>query len=135
MSPQGEGGRLLPTKGLKMLELKYNQKNINKGKELRKTMTKEERKLWFEFLTNLPIKIYRQKLIGNFIVDFYCHKKKIAIEIDGSQHFFDDEKHKDELRTEYLNSLGITVLRYSNLDISKNFSSVCKDIYNKIFED
>lgn len=96
-------------------------------------MTPWERKLWFAFLKELPIKIYRQKLIGEHIVDFYCARKKTAIEIDGSQHYTEENAKKDNNRTEYLNSLGITVLRYSNADIDKNFKAVCEDIYNHLF--
>ena len=111
----------------------YNHKNIAAGKGLRKNMTPWERKLWFTFLKDLPIKIYKQKLIGEHIVDFYCSSKKIAIELDGSQHFTEESKRNDEKRTTFLNSLGIMVLRYSNADIDKNFKAVCEDIYNKLF--
>lgn len=53
---------------------------------MRKNMTKEERRLWFDFLRDLPIRVRRQKIIGNYIVDFYCAEKHLAIELDGSQH-------------------------------------------------
>ena len=88
-------------------------------------MTKQERKLWFEFLAQLPTKIYRQKLIGNYIVDFYCPKSKIAIELDVGQHY--------AIRTENLNALGIKVIRYSNFDVMHYFDAVCDDIYKNIF--
>ena len=114
--------------------LTYNHKNLNNAKNLRKNMTKEERKLWFDFLCKLPIKIYKQKLIGNYIVDFYCPKYKLAIELDGSQHYENAEEQKDKQRTEYLKSLGISVKRYTNLEILNSFESVCDDIYNHIMK-
>lgn len=110
----------------------YNSNNLSLGKALRKNMTPWERKLWFAFLKDLPIKIYKQKLIGEYIVDFYCASKKIAIEIDGSQHFTEESNQKDEKRTLFLNALGITVLRYTNKDIDNKFKSVCEDFYNKL---
>ncbi len=92
-------------------------------------MTKQERKLWFDFLKDLPVKIYKQKLVGNYILDFYCDKYKIAIELDGNQHCDNIESiKKDEERTKYLNSIGIRVIRYSNYDINDNFETVCQDI-------
>lgn len=110
----------------------YNHNNIVLGQALRKNMTIWERNLWFAFLKDLPVKIYRQKLIGEYIVDFYCSSKKIAIEIDGGQHFTEENRLNDEKRTIYLNSLGITVLRYTNKEIDNKFKSVCEDIYNKL---
>lgn len=97
-------------------------------------MTKEERHLWYDFLKNLPVTVNRQKIIGNYIVDFYCAKAKIVIELDGSQHYFKQGSKNDSIRDEYLNSLGIAVLRYSNLDIKKNFSGVCDDILKHILK-
>ena len=95
-------------------------------------MTKEEKHLWYDFLKKLPITFNRQKVIGKYIVDFYCSSAKIAIELDGSQHYDDENKQKDTLRDEYLKNLGIKVLRYSNLDIHNNFDAVCRDILNHL---
>ncbi len=97
-------------------------------------MTKEERKLWYEFLKTLPVTIHRQKVIGNFIADFYCAEAGIAIELDGSGHYEEEQKKKDKEKENYLNSLGIRVLRYTNLDVLINFEGVCEDIYTNIFE-
>ena len=91
-------------------------------------MTKEERHLWYDFLRPLPVTVNRQKVIDNYIVDFYCAKSKIVIELDGSQHFSEKGRDKDIERDTYLKSLGITVLRYSNNDINTNFEGVCMDI-------
>ena len=102
------------------------------AQELRKNMTKEERRLWYNFLKDLPITINRQKVIGNYIVDFYCAEKKIIIELDGSQHFEDKGIEYDAKRDAYLKSLGLTVLRYSNYDVNTNFYGVCTDIAIKL---
>ena len=110
----------------------HNPKLKTNAQKLRKDMTKEERRLWYDFLKTLPITFNRQKVIGNYIVDFYCAKAKIVIELDGSQHYEDSGKVADTNRDEYLKSLGITVLRYSNLDVKKHFSGVCEDILNHI---
>ena len=98
-----------------------NPKLRTNAQELRKNMTKEERHLWYNFLKELPITINKQKVIGNYIVDFYCASAKIVIELDGSQHFEEQGKRYDEKRDEYLKSLGLTVLRYSNYDVNTNF--------------
>ena len=91
-------------------------------------MTKEERTLWYDCLKHLPITINRQKVIGKYILDFYCASAKIAIELDGSQHYEDDGRAQDEKRDKYLNERGITVLRYSNRDVNLRFRAVCEDI-------
>lgn len=95
-------------------------------------MTKEERHLWYDFLKELPVNFNRQKVIGKYIVDFYCAEAKLIIEIDGSQHYFEEGKRADEKRDAFLNSLGLVVLRYSNLDVNTNFDGVCIDITNHI---
>ena len=99
---------------------------------LRKNMTKEERHLWYDFLKQLSVTVHRQKVIGNYTVDFYCHKAKLVIELDGSQHYSQQGTAADHGRDEYLSSLGIRVLRYSNLDIQQRFESVCEDILKHI---
>ena len=95
-------------------------------------MTKEERHLWYDFLKTLPVTFNRQKVIGEYIVDFYCASKKIVIELDGSQHYEEKDIMKDKERDEFLNGLGFKILRYSNLDINKNFDVVCQDILNNM---
>ena len=95
-------------------------------------MTREERHLWYDFMKTLPIMVHRQKVIGQYIVDFYIADTKTVIEVDGSQHYENAGQKADEARDSYLNSLGITVLRYSNADINLRFSAVCEDIWNKL---
>ena len=97
-------------------------------------MTKEERHLWYDFLKLLPQTFNRQKVINNYIVDFYCSDAKLVIELDGSQHYYGNGQYKDKTRDVYLLSLGIKVLRYTNLEVSKNFEGVCQDILRIINE-
>ena len=95
---------------------------------LRKNMTKEENLLWYPFLRRCPCQFRRQYVIGNYIVDFYCHRAKLAVELDGSQHYTPEEMEKDARRTRYLESLGLQVLRFSNLDVLRRFRGVCEAI-------
>ena len=108
------------------MQRKHNKKLVPLAKNLRNNMTKEERHLWYDFLRNYPLKFTRQKIIGNYIVDFYCAKAKIVIELDGSQHYSDESMQNDALRSEFLKLYGLTVLRISNLEILKNFNGVCE---------
>ena len=98
------------------------------AQKLRREMTAEERHLWYDYLKDLPVTVNRQKVIGNYIVDFYCASEKIVIELDGSQHYEEKDREKDIIRDNYLRSLGMTVLRYSNYEVNENFDGVCEDI-------
>jgi len=91
-------------------------------------MTKEERHLWYDFLKTYPERILRQKVIGRFIVDFYCAKAKLVIEIDGGQHFTPEGKEQDAFRTEVLEKYGLSVIRFANNDVMKRFAEVCEQI-------
>jgi very-short-patch-repair endonuclease len=73
---------------------------------------------------------YRQKVVGNYIVDFYCPSAKIIVEVDGSQHYEEDGMRKDKRRDAYLSKLGFEVLRFSNLDVMKNLDGVLVEIWN-----
>ena len=108
--------------------IKYNQNLKNLARNLRNNMTKEERKLWYEYLRNCKVRFLRQRPIGNYIVDFYSPKEKIVIELDGGQHYEEKAKLNDIERDNFLQSQGLTVLRYTNLDVDKNFEGVCLDI-------
>jgi very-short-patch-repair endonuclease len=107
------------------MSLEYNAALINKAKELRKNATPWENKLWYEFLRNYSVRFQRQKTIGNYIVDFYCHKAKLVIELDGGGHYEKEQIAYDEHRTAALERLGLIVLRFSNLDINRNYYGVC----------
>jgi len=110
-----------------------NGKLSENARELRKNMTPEEKQLWYQFLKKLPLTIHRQKVIGPYIVDFYCASAKLIIELDGSQHYEENHIEKDIARDKYLEKLGYTVKRYYNRDIHHNFYAVCEDIQNFIF--
>ena len=109
-----------------------NSKLTGNAKTLRKNMTKEERHLWYDFLKTLPITVNRQKVIGNYIVDFYIATAKLVIELDGSQHYEEKGIENDAKRYAFLNGLGIKVLRYSNLYVNQRFESVCQEILNNL---
>ena len=107
---------------------KYNKEIITLAKELRKNMTPQEKRLWYDFLSKYPVRFQRQKTIDNFIADFYCHSAKLVIEVDGSQHYLPKNRQQDEFRTEILGTYGLKVIRFLNRDIDKNFEGVCKYI-------
>ena len=109
--------------------MKYSNRNLTENAQsLRRNMTKEERRLWYDFLKQSGYSIKRQHVIGKFIVDFYCPEAKTVIELDGSQHFEKEGLTSDMIRDEYLKTLGIKVLRYSNTDVNCRFPAVCEDI-------
>ncbi len=110
----------------------YNAKLISNSQKLRKTMTKEERHLWYDCLKQLPVTVHRQKVLGDYIVDFYIASAKIIIELDGSQHYEQAHLEKDFVRDTYLKEKGYTILRYSNADVNYRFHSVCEDIYHHV---
>ena len=104
----------------------YNKANIPLAKELRKNMTPWERKLWYEFLRYYPIRFQRQKAIGNYIADFYCAKAGVVVELDGGEHDSPEQMRSDQIRTQVLESMGLKVIRFCNLDIDRNFTEVCE---------
>ena len=110
------------------MPVKYNGNNIQLAKNLRKNATFEEKHLWYDFLAEYRPRFQRQKTIGNFIADFYCHKAKIIIELDGSQHFTNLGMQKDFFRTQFFEGYDIEVIRFSNKQIRDNFSGVCEYI-------
>ncbi len=113
-----------------IVKMKYtsNKKLTPNAKSLRKNMTEAERKLWYDVLKKFPVTINRQKVIGNYIVDFCCYSKKIIVEVDGGQHYEEEKIKDDEKRTKYLEGLGYKVLRYSNYDVIKNIDGVYEDL-------
>ena len=110
------------------MSLIYNRKNIPLAKNLRANATPQENRLWYDFLSKYSIRFQRQKAIDDFIADFYCHKAKLVIEIDGAQHYSQEGKEKDEFRTEILQSYNLKIIRFSNRQIDTNFYGVCSYI-------
>ena len=114
--------------------IKKNHTLLNIARILRRNMTPQEKRLWYDYLRYYPIKIYKQRIIDNYISDFYCHKAKLVIEIDGSQHYTDKGMEYDKIRTKTLEQYQLEVIRFSNRDIDSNFNEVCDSIDKKIKE-
>ena len=113
----------------------YNAELKDRSRQLRKNMTRQERHLWYDFLRDYPIKIYRQRSIDWFIADFYCSRAHLVIEIDGGQHYMQDGMERDAERSAVLQNYGLTVVRVSNADIDQNFYGVCEFIDRQIKEE
>ena len=109
-----------------MAHIPHNRNLLANARNLRKEMTPQERHLWYDFLRTYPTKIYRQRIISNFIVDFYCASARLVIEVEGAQHYEPDVQAKDAERTAVLRSLGLDIVRFSNREIDDHFSSVCE---------
>ena len=110
------------------MEYKHNKKIVPTAKMLRKNMTKEEKRPWHDFLRTYPNRFTRQKIIGNYIVDFYCASAKLVIELDGSGHYTKEGIEYDKQRTAFLEEYGLQVLRIPNTEINKNFRNICEYI-------
>ena len=89
-------------------------------------MTKEERRLWYDFLRQYPVRFARQKVLGHYIADFYCAQAGLVVELDGGQHYEDKAMEQDARRTDYLAGYGLLVLRIPNNEVMQNFSGVCE---------
>ena len=108
--------------------LPYNKNLFLKARKLRNNSTPEENKLWYQYLAKFHVRFVRQKPIDNYILDFYCPEKKIGIELDGSQHYTEKGIEYDKIRTDILNAYNITIIRFTNEQVRKNFEQVCKHI-------
>lgn len=106
----------------------YNSKLVERAKKLRKNMTVAEKKLWYSYLKSFSYRVLRQKPIDNFIVDFYCAKSKLVIEVDGDSHYTNDGREYDIERTQILEGYGLRVIRFSNDEVLNEFESVCQRI-------
>ena len=114
--------------------LQYNKELKAISRTLRKNMTGAERLLWSK-IRNRQLKgyqFYRQKIVGDYIVDFYCPKALLIIEVDGSQHYSSEEKQKDRVRDEYMAQIGLRVLRFSNREVLKNIDEVIEMIWRHL---
>ena len=106
------------------MDRKHNPQLVQNARELRKNMTREERHLWYDFLRDYSVRFTRQKVLGKYIVDFYCAKAKLIVEVDGTQHFEEQGAAYDRERTAYLAQYGLQVIRISN-----NRGRVCQDTF------
>ena len=116
--------------------LPYNKNLKGYSQQLRKPMTDAERRLWAEIRMQqlMGYQFYRQKPVGDYIVDFFCPRAKLVIEVDGSQHFSDDRTEYDRIRDEYISSLGLRVLRFNNNDVLTNIDGVVERILESLEE-
>ncbi len=112
--------------------LRYDSKLIARAKELRKNMTPWEVKLWTQFLRDYPVRFQRQKVIGNYIVDFYCAKARLVVELDGGGHYLPQQQRDDTRRTKALEAFGLRVIRFCNADVDNSFYEVCTVIDNAV---
>ena len=110
------------------MDRKHNTDLTSNARTLRKNMTKEERHLWYDFLKSYPVRFLRQKVIDNYIVDFYCHSARLIIELDGSQHYEERGALKDKIRTERIEQRNLIVIRIPNNEVNRNFEGVCQHI-------
>jgi very-short-patch-repair endonuclease len=110
--------------------LPYNSKLKTLSRELRSSMTDAEISLWSKLRRKqlYGLQFYRQKPLGNHIVDFYCPSAQLVIEIDGGQHYTEEGQAQDSRRDVFLNDIGLSVLRFSNLDVLGNLDGVIAEI-------
>lgn len=102
------------------------------AKDMRRDMTETEKRLWFGFLREYPIHFGNQIVKGPYIVDFYCKKARLSIELDGSQHYEEKQLAYDQARTTYLEILEIEELRFPNSEVWENFEGVCETIHRNV---
>ncbi|WP_172135726.1 endonuclease domain-containing protein [Adlercreutzia sp. ZJ473] len=110
----------------------HRQVLAQRASNMRRNMTPYERKLWVEFLREYEIPFVAQKVIGNYIVDFYSRRVRLAIELDGGQHYDPRQMRYDEVRSIYLETLEIKVLRFTNSEIKEDFDGVCEVIHAEV---
>ena len=110
------------------MDRKHNPLIVPMARELRKNMTKEERRLWYDFLKAYPVKFSRQKVLGRYIADFYSAQAKLFIELDGGQHYEEGQLQKDAERTAYLEQYGLKIIRIPNNQVNESFREVCEYI-------
>jgi very-short-patch-repair endonuclease len=106
----------------------YRKTLKTRAQSLRRDPTPAERKLWYEFLRDLPEKFTRQKPLGTYVADFYCSRHQLVIELDGDSHYVEKAQKYDEARTSVLGLQGIQVIRFANDDVMQNFEAVCAAI-------
>ena len=110
----------------------YKTKTKQYAKELRQHMTPEERRLWYDFLSQNSCHFRREQPLGNYIADFYASSIRLVVEVDGSQHFEETGQRYDVARSEFLRKQGVRVLRFTNEQIQRRFPSVCEAVERAI---
>jgi len=116
--------------------LPYNKNLKQRSRQLRKSMTDAERHLWAKIrMKQLKgYQFYRQKPIGDYIVDFFCPRAKLVVEVDGSQHSSDEMAEYDRIRDEHMRNLGLRVLRFTNTEVLTNIEGIIESIIENMQE-
>ena len=117
---------------MSITNLPYDPRMRERVQELRHKMTPMEKKLWYSFLRTYPVKMYKQRPIRTFVADFYCPLARLVIELDGSQHYTEQGKAYDEERSSIMEGYGVEVLRFTNLEVDREFDAVCERIDARI---
>jgi very-short-patch-repair endonuclease len=112
----------------------YRTNLTSRAQALRRDPTPAEKKLWFEFLRDLPQKFTRQKPLGQYVADFYCSRRRLVIELDGDSHYTDRAQRYDQVRTDALETRGVRVMRFTNTEVLANFEAVCTAIADALVE-
>ena len=110
----------------------YNKALVARAREMRSEATRQERRLWYDFLSGYPVRCHRQKIIGSYIVDFFCPQAKLVIELDGAHHLQPAQLEYDAERTNYLAACGYHTIRFGNHRIDRDFTAVCDEIDREI---
>ena len=117
---------------MKYITVTKNYKMLGTARALRRNLTPQERKRWYLFLRSYPVKIYKQRIIESFVVDFYCAQARLVIELDGSQHFTKEAIEYDRQRSSYLQGCDLKILRFTNCDIDRHFPDICQLIHQEV---
>ena len=117
---------------MKHTTVSKNYKLLGTARMLRRNLTPQEHKLWYVFLRSYPVKIYKQRIIESYIVDFYCAQARLVIELDGSHHYTQQGKQYDAERSAVLRQYDLLVLRFVNNDVDHHFDAVCQQIHQTI---
>jgi very-short-patch-repair endonuclease len=112
----------------RLLFHEYNKNLIDRAKANRREMTPAERRMWYDILKNLPYRFLRQRVIGNYIPDFYCTSRHLIIEVDGDSHYATEAQAYDAERTAFFESLGIRVVRFTNDEVMENPDGVFEQL-------
>ena len=124
----GRNGGWYPAATGKEYMKKIESVLVDRARQMRKEPTQEEKRMWYMLLQGMKPRFLRQRVIGNYIVDFYCPTLKMVIEIDGEQHYLEENQEYENKRTKYIEGLGIKILRFYNSDINRKIRDVEKTV-------
>ena len=116
------------------MSLEHERENIGVARKLRREMTRAERRLWYDGLRGCGVRFQRQKCIGVHIVDFYCHKARLAVELDGDGHYSEAGMERDRKRDACLAGMGVEVMRFENREVMEGVGRVVERILRRVGE-